>query len=245
MLKNTLLLGLTLCIASFTVSLATPAVHAKVTKPPVELVPVTLVSTQVPPVDIDPLDPSFDQATADYLLTAMSDWPPARKEVPSVPYRDVAETIATVTSDPEDAVLLASLGYWEGARYAQYVDELRCNDPAWVRSPEGQRLSKWGTCDRGPTDKVGRAHSFWQIHPVEDRSSPLYAVCNQRVIDSSREDAARCALALAKNSLKETGSLAWYTGEWNGPHPKADVRLEFAKRAMKKHPPVAPGGSTP
>ena len=237
MLKTAMLLTLTLCLAGLAVPLATPAVHAK----PVALPDVTLTSTRpepVAPVQEEP--PAFDPATVDYLLTVMNDWPPALQALPSVPYRDVAESIASVTNDPSDAVLLASLGYFEGARYAVYVDSLACNDATWIKTNEGKRLSGWGTCDRGPTDRIGRAHSIWQIHPVEDRSSPLYAICNQQVVDSSRESAARCALALAKNSLKATGSLSWYTGEWGESHPKADERLGFAKRALKKHPPPTP-----
>ena len=234
MLKTILLLSLTVCLA--TLAIESPLVHAQAPAPPVELDP-TLVSVGAPaPAAVAPLEPAFDPAVADYLLTVMNDWPHTLKAVPSVPYRDVAESIATVTSDPKEAVLLAALGYFEGARYAVYVDSLACNDAAWIKTAEGKRLSGWGTCDRGPTDRIGRAHSLWQIHPVEDRSSPNYAVCNQKVIDSSREDAARCALALAKSSLKETGNLSYYTGEWNGPHPKADQRYEFAKKAMKRHP---------
>jgi hypothetical protein len=188
--------------------------------------------------DVPPLEPTFDPAIADYLTVVMTDWPPPAREVAGVPHRAVAESIASVTSDPRDAVLLAGLGYIEGARYAVYVDSLACNDHAWVLSAEGQRLSHYGTCDRGPTDRVGRAHSIWQIHPQDDHASTLHTLCRTEEVDSSREAAARCALAIAKGSLRETGSLAWYTGEWNGEHPKADVRLEFVRRALRKHPPA-------
>jgi hypothetical protein len=243
MLKTTLLLGLTLCLAGLVLPLATPAVHAGLLAPPIELAPIPLVPpAEVPaPVTIAPLDPAFDSATADYLLTVMSDWPPARAEVPAVPYRDVAESIATVTSDPDDAVLLAAIGYFEGARYARYVDEYRCNDPGWVKSPEGVRLTHWGRCDGGI------ARSIFQIHPQDDRASLSRGLCSTLAI-STRVGAARCALDIAKRSLGATGTLSYYTGEWYGPHPKADERLEFAKRALKRYPapaPVANKGSGP
>ena len=228
MLKTAMLLTLTLCLAGLAVPLATPAVHAK----PVALPDVTLASTRpepVAPVQEEP--PAFDPATVDYLLTVMNDWPPAI--IPSVPYRDVAESIATVTSDPGDAVLLASLGYFEGARYAQYVDDGSCNDAKWVKSPEGARLMHWGPCDHG------LAHSIWQIHPQDDRSSPTHGLCSTSAV-STRVGAARCALDMAHRSIAATGNLSYYTGEWGELHPKADERLGFAKRALKKHPPPTP-----
>lgn len=236
MLKSIVLLSLTFCLAGLATSLAMPPVRTAAALP-IELTPTPVDVAPAPsPAAVAPLEPPFDPAVADYLTLVMSDWPAALKAVPAVPYRAVAESIASVTRDPSDAVLLAALGYYEGARYAEYVDSGACNDPVWVRSGEGKRLAHWGTCDRGPTDPRGRAHSVWQIHPIEDRTSPLYGTCREAVVDSSRENAARCALALAKNSMKETGSLAWYTGEWTGPHPKADERLEFARRAIRKHP---------
>ena len=238
MLKSALLLTLTMCLVGLAVPLASPNVHAG----PVERTPVVQVSIAppTPPAAVAPLEPAFDEATADYLLTVMTDWPPALPVLLSVPYRDVAESIATVTSDPSDAVLLASLGYFEGVRYAQYVDEYRCNDPAWVKSPEGARLTHWGTCDHGI------ARSFWQIHPQDDRSSVTHGLCSTEAI-STRIGAARCALDIAHRSIAATGNLSYYTGEWSGPHPKANERLEFAKRALKKHTPprVAPGTNTP
>jgi hypothetical protein len=228
MLKPILLLGLTVCLATLTIE--TPIVHAESPAPLVELTPAAIpIPTQVPADPVAPLEPVFDPRVASYLLTVMTDWPPAMQTVPSVSYKDVAESIATATSNPEDAVLLAALGYFEGARYAQYVDDQSCNDSAWVKSPEGVRLTHWGTCDH----RVAR--SIWQIHPQDDRISPTHGLCSTAAI-STRVGAARCALTIAHRSLAATGNLSYYTGEWYGPHPLADQRLEFAKRALKKHP---------
>jgi hypothetical protein len=237
MIKTALLLTLTICLAGLIVM---PKVHADSPKP-VVLSDMTMASTLPEPVAPAQEDaPAFNQATVDYLLGVMSDWPPALQTLPSVPYRDVAESIATVTSDPSDAVLLAALGYFEGSRYAQYVDDGSCNDAKWVKSPEGARLTHWGTCDH----RVAR--SIWQIHPQDDRASLTHGLCSTEAI-STRVGAARCALDIAHRSLAATGTLSYYTGEWDGPHPKADERLSFAKRALKKHPPpkVAPGTNTP
>lgn len=228
MLKPALLLTLTLCLAGLAVPLTVP-VHADSPKPAAVLLDVALpaaVESTAPTQEV----PAFDPATVDYLLGVMNDWPPALAAVPSVPYRDIAEDIASVTSDPNDAVLLAALGYFEGARYAQYVDDYSCNDPKWVRSTEGIRLTHWGTCDHG------LAHSIWQIHPQDDRSSPTHGLCSTEAV-STRVGAARCALDMAHRSLAATGNLSYYTGEWGESHPKAAERLEFAKRALKKHPP--------
>ena len=187
---------------------------------------------QNPPAQPDPGDVAV-QARRDelvaYVTGVMDGWPKA--SLPSVPIVDVATSIANVTGKADDAILLAGIGYFEGARYAEYVDSHLCNDPMWRRTVEGVKtMHAGGDCDHS------KAHSLWQIHPIEDKSSPLYALCNVEVIDSSRENAARCALELAHGSLKATGSLANYTGEWPGPHPAADVRLEFVRGALQRHP---------
>jgi len=196
-----------------------------------------------------------------YVLGVMNDWTPAVPSMPVVDYGDVASDIATaVIMEPDDGqhcglmpsadgfrrclwgvpgwnsdhakgVLLAALGYWEGARYAAYVDDGRCDDKAWRSDPANARmLHLGGNCDNG------HAHSLFQIHPIEDPQSPLYALCNAAAVDDSRLGAARCALELAGRSLRRTGTLSDYTGEFWGEHPKADQRLDFASRAVAKHP---------
>ena len=198
---------------------------------------------------------------AAYALEVMSGWAPAAASMPVARSEDVARDIAQAVllepegplpcdlmpskdgfrrclwgvegwnSDHAKVVLLAALAYWEGARYAAYVDEGKCQDGAWRATPEGARLMRMGgDCDHR------HAHSLWQIHPVEDRASPVYALCNKDAVDGSRVGAARCALELAGRSLKSVGTLANYTGEFWGEHPKADQRLTFAEKALGKHP---------
>lgn len=166
---------------------------------------------------------------ATYLIDVMNDWPHARKEVPAVDNKDIAYSIVGATSDAKDAVLLAALGYFEGARYAQYVDSGQCNDAKWVRTPEGIRMTHWGACDGG------HAYTIFQIHPIEQ--GPLKEKCSRDVITASRTNAAICALEIAHRSLARTKTLVDYTGEWRAEgHPKADERLAFAKHATAKHP---------
>jgi len=194
-----------------------------------------------------------------YVLSVMNGWTHAVSQMPVADYEAVASDIAqAVILEPEGpltcdtfaapdgkrclwgpgwntdhakAVLLAALGYWEGSRYAAYVDEYRCNDLAWRADQANARiLHLGGNCDNG------HAHSLWQIHPIIDRQAPLYALCNRDAVDGSRLGAARCALSIAASSIRSSGTLTSYTGEFWGEHPKADIRLDFAQRAIAKHP---------
>jgi hypothetical protein len=172
------------------------------------------------------------------LVDVMSSWPHATAGVQAADYDAIAHDIAAAVDRYEDGVLLAGLAYWEGARFAAYVDDGRCNDPVWRKSPEGQAtMLRWGDCDH-----MG-AVSLWQIHPIVDPSSKLYSVCNRDVVDvttstGSRIGAARCALAIARSSMQSTGDLSGYTGEApvEGAHPKADERLAFVRRTLAKFP---------
>ena len=91
-----------------------------------------------------------------------------------------------------------------------------------------------GDCDHK------HAHGLWQVHPIDDRSSAMFDLCNTSMVDRSRDDAARCALAIARISLRGYGNLSGYTGEWSFEHPKADERLNFAEKAWKERPYAPP-----
>jgi|SRR6516162_5125434 hypothetical protein len=169
----------------------------------------------------------------DRVRTVMVTWEPAPKQLATSDLAEVARDIAEAALDrgssnaSDDAAVLMALSYWEGARWAAYVDDGRCNDRAWRASPEGiETMRRWGDCDGS------RAHSLWQIHPVDDPSAPLGLSCSSRIVDGSRLGAARCALAIAEASMNAYGNLAGYTGEDPyGFHPKADKRLEWARQA--------------
>lgn len=174
---------------------------------------------------------------AAYTLDVMRSWTHAVDAMPVVDYEGVASDIAAAVLmdgahvSARDAVMLAGLAYWEGARYAAYVDDGRCNDRAWRQTAEAVRLMRLGgNCDNG------HAHSFWQIHPVMDSSSSIYEACNAEAVDGSRAGAARCALLLARSSMAARGDLSMYTGEFSFEHPKADLRLDFVNRASDRHP---------
>ena len=176
---------------------------------------------------------------AAYLVEVVSSWPHAK--IPAVAPEELARDIADVALENSpawdddinanrSAVLLASLAYWEGARFAAYVDDQSVN--RWMRehrsgkrlSAEAARLLHFGNADGG------YAYSLWQIHPF-DIESPR--VTPQDLAD--RKTAARVALSLARASIRGTGTLCWYTGEY-APCPKARERLEFALSAIKRFP---------
>jgi hypothetical protein len=201
----------------------------KVEAPP----PVVETPAPSPIPALEPMPPITDNPMMAYTLDIMNGWPKALPILPTVPYEEVAASIARVVHNADDASLLAALAYKEGARYAAYVDSGLCNDLAFMKTKEGQRLARWGRCDGG------HAYSLFQIHPFTDKHAPLYDKCNKEAVTSSRESAAACALAIAHQSLARTGTLVDYTGEWRSPtnsHPLADERLQLARAAVRKHP---------
>jgi hypothetical protein len=172
------------------------------------------------------------------VLDAMQSWPHALPAVPTVDYARLAHTIAVVADrvDPVrpekpqarlyTAMLLAGLAYKEGARFALYVADGRCNDTAWRASPEGQRLLHWGGCDGG------KACSLWQVH-IEGRRDPEgRRVTPEEMLDL--EFAATQAADIARKSFAGSKSLCWYAGEWGGACPKAREREEFAEAAYQR-----------
>jgi hypothetical protein len=157
-----------------------------------------------------------------------------------------------MTNDAEArGILSLALAYFEGARFASYVDEELCNDRGWrkdgVEEQEGTlhrsrqhgmtfQTSIWtseellhigGHCDGG------LAFSFWQVHIDSGLLSyDPHMVTAEKMKD--RVYAASVGLAMACRSLKATGSLVGYTGERLSFHPKADERLNFARRFMSR-----------
>ena len=234
MMKYILLLGLVACLGILAIPLALPVradtrAFVPPTAAPAVAAPTVPAMAPVPePERVS--SPSQDKSQLGlYILGIMDGWPRALPEVETADYSDVALSITKVVSTPEDGVLLAGVGYFEGARYAAYVDDGRCNDPKWRRSKEAV-IMHHGDCDHG------RAMSLWQIWPVEDPFSPLHELCSKEAITASREGAARCALEKLHRSLKMNGNLTGYTGEIGDFHPKADERWNFVQQALKAHP---------
>ena len=134
-------------------------------------------------------------------------------------------------TDGAKAVLMAALAYYEGSRFAGYVDTNLCTDKTWRKSENSKRtMHMGGDCDGGA------AHSLWQIHPFQLPNSKHYPICAKDVVDGSRFNAARCALELARQSMVNRNNLSGYTGEDMYIHPKADDRLNWARDSLRKHP---------
>lgn len=264
MLKNTqhlkhVVASLAVIVAVGLFFLTLHAVPVRASVPAVSSAPAMVVAPTLPPMIPAPTEtappPAKLSSLATYTLEIMNGWTHAVPQVPTADYVSVATDIAEVAKTPEDAVLLAAIGYWEGSRYAEYVDTHACN--VWmaeakthgrtVADPksgiltriankgalprEAQKLLAYGDCDGG------EAYSLFQIHPVADRAAPVHADCALETITASRKNAAKCALELAQQSIRYTGDLSSYTGEWGAAtHPASDKRLAFAKRALIKHP---------
>jgi hypothetical protein len=217
---------------------------------------VALISPTTDPPDSPATSHTERPVTADLtddLLGVMNKWTPAIPVVPHADYEAVASDIAFVVhefgnvwpgGDPvvmarRSGVLLATLAYWEGARFAAYVDDGRCNDwmaeamrnpirrpdskthvatifPNYAAIPaEGRTLIHYGDCDGG------HAYSLWQVWPKGEFTAEKLR---------TRRDAARAALLIARASFKLRGNLSGYTGESAKVHPKADEREQFARR---------------
>lgn len=187
-----------------------------------------------------------------WLAGIMGQWAPAT--VPSVPPGDVARDIADAviedgpvwpygeTGEKRSALVLASLAYFEGARFAAYVDSGQCNEwmEAAMEHPLRRPDSKTGIVTRFPNYAVlpagarnllghgdcdqGRAFSLWQIWP---RSGDDML---RRESLGDRKYAAKAALYLVKRSYGARGNLSGYSGESAESHPKADIRERFAQR---------------
>jgi hypothetical protein len=168
------------------------------------------------------------QALAAYVLLAMTTWSPRAE-----PARldSIAVDIATVSlegepvfpNDPhraKEALLLASVARFE-SNYADWVDDGRCNDRAWLASAEGRHLHRGSDCDGG------RAHGLWQVH--------LYTGMPSAEAMADRRTAARAARDLLRASLRRDGTLCAYTGE-GGDCPKGNLRLRTALVWAAGHP---------
>jgi len=133
--------------------------------------------------------------------------------------QDVAAATLSETRAFEDdangqktALLLLSIAHYEtGKSWASWIDDGRCNDPAWRA-----RHAAWlrgGDCDGG------HAYSMWQVHVPRALG---------RALSADRQEAARTALRYARASLKLGVGLCAYSGE-HYPHCRlAARRLETA-----------------
>lgn len=203
------------------------------------------------------------ESLAEYVLEAMRTWNRGRMAGSATRLPEIARDIAHVALDepqvwPEsdgarEAILLAAIAWWE-TRFRDYVDDGSCN--RWAReayrrtgkltlkvlAPEAQQLMAIGTCDGG------LAASIWQIHfgmgiVIDEHGGWHFAsgrdlgITRERAM-RNRRDAARVALAMARQSIQAGVGLENYVG---GGDPiarkkRARDRLEFAERYSRAHP---------
>lgn len=183
-----------------------------------------------------------------HLERVLGSWSPAVREVGTVALPELARDLAAAALDlgsprfegdaagARAGILLGALAYFEGARFARYVDDGSCNDDSWRADPVGRwTMRNWGDCDHG------HAYSLFQIHAGDlylGDHCPLFGspehVTGEKLRD--RGYAARLALCIAHRSLTASGTLSGYTGEDSRDCPKADARLNFAVDQAEKHP---------
>ena len=159
-----------------------------------------------------------------YVLGVMNDW--SQTSLPHADYADVAYDIAAAslkrpsTAPWQDAVLLAAIAYKESG-FAEFVDSGLCNSWDWQHTDEGKRVTRiGGTCDGT------LASSVFQIHAD-------LTLDGERVSATDLRQDRRYAAWVAIRIARMDPSLGAYTG---GNMIKAEARLEFARRAIERHP---------
>lgn len=105
------------------------------------------------------------------------------------------------------ARLLMCVAFFESG-FRAYVDDGRCDDPAWRATPAGRRIMRRGDCDGG------YARSLWQLHGFR----------------GDRHDAIREALRRMRTVLTNGSGMRGFTGERTPDAPKARQRLICASR---------------
>ena len=105
------------------------------------------------------------------------------------------------------ARLLMCVAFFESG-FRGYVDDGRCDDPAWRATPTGRRMMRRGDCDGG------HARSLWQLHGF----------------DGTRSEAIREALRRIRTAVSYGLGMRAYTGERDPAAPKAQQRLLCASR---------------
>jgi hypothetical protein len=191
------------------------------------------------------------KALTSYLLAAMTAWMPmknhARSEAPEVTegrYQQIAEDIATIALDPDEAPLFQ--GEDGRVKTALLLLSVALHESAFRGDVDAGKCKPY-ECDHG------KAFSMWQLHPEDGLvfDSDLFTFARNRptswreehaseIFDGpalvrDRKLAARMALHMLRYSMKNAHSLAIYTGEGhNG--PKAKLRMETALSYVRQHP---------
>lgn len=147
----------------------------------------------------------------------------------------ISRDVATVTLSEErafdddangqkTALLLLSLAYWEtGKSWARWIDDGRCNDPAW-RETHAPWLKGTTGCDNM------KAWSMWQVHVPGD------SIEIGKRLAANRQTAISFALAKVRGSFQLGIGLCSYSGERAPKCPRANRRLQTAVEWMTRFP---------
>jgi hypothetical protein len=186
-----------------------------------------------------------------YLLAAMTAWMPmknhARSEAPEVTearYQQIAEDIAQVALDPDEAplfqgedgrvktaLLLLSVALHESG-FRGDVDAGKCKP---YECDHGKAFSMWQLHPEDGLIFDGDAFTFARNRPSSWREEHASEIFDGPALVRDRKVAARMALHMLRYSMKNAHSLAIYTGEGhNG--PKAKLRMETALSYIRQHP---------
>jgi hypothetical protein len=157
------------------------------------------------------------------------------------------DDLESVDDVPKAGLILMSLAFNE-SRFRAYVDDGRCNDTTWRKSPLGRRLLKLGSCDGGI------AYSLFQIHVYEgvhlywgtmsgaewgfrpDPTARRERVAHADDLLADRRLAIVTALHMVRASLAAHAGLCHYTGESIKHCPKGEARINLAIRYQAAHP---------
>ena len=164
----------------------------------------------------------------DRLPAACDAWAKVEGETPDA-MRDriatVAVEVAASVGTVKEGLLLMSIAFHE-SQFSRYVDEGKCNDWDWRKTPEARKTLARGDCDNG------HAFSLWQVHPRDKQErtdleyrGPLW-----------RMNAIAIARDIMLESLKWDGTLRRYTGETDPLARKAFKRQRMAEVYLAGHP---------
>ena len=269
MKRKHVLLGLvmTSLVTITAISAYRPARSNPAISPAISVAPVT-----TPVVSAEPIAPVEDNhekidALSKYTYESMKSWATPKTSSDDDRFHSIANDISTVVLDSNEptiwnsdasrgkaAIYLATLGYWEGFHFAEYVDKGLCNDIKWVATKEGREKTLGANCDGG------YAYSIYQIHPEggiiltqdgwtkrwADRTGHVKFYDGQDLI-ADRKIATKVALHMVRQSIHMGGNLCGYSGEgatmdedgkihYGGGCPKAADRQNFAENWYRKHP---------
>lgn len=240
------------------------------------IVQLTSVSLPAPPLGPSPAQLAAQQflaheqahwdALKDYILGTMREWAPAANQPDQdvSNYESIAADIATGalareeppfwkddTNRGKTALLVCSIGYWEG-HFWKFVDDGRCNSPKWLKSKEGLHLTgPKATCDGGHAYSIFQIHADRggiALHYEQDDDGDLmgtgygyhYDVPEEPFVTGrdmvfDRKTAVRAVMHMLRPAVAANNNLCEYTGETR-PCKKGKERLEWMTKWWASHP---------